>query len=969
MKTAAAVLLLLPWALPCVAQQGVTSGLSGTVASAGQPLPGVKITLTASSLQGSRATITGINGGFLFALLPPADYLLHFELDGFNAVERNVPVGLAETARIQVDMRANPVTETMTVESDSQKFGQPLMATRFRAATLQSLPGPRDIRGAVLISPGGENLNNRLVIAGAPTWDSLFLVDGVVVNENLTGQPHNLLIEDAIEEIAILTGGIGAEYSRFTGGVISTVTKSGGNEFSGSVRDAVTNGAWTKRTPWLAAPPPLDKMNHAAEGTLGGFLVRNRLWFFTAVRRAANSDGRFTAFTNVPYPVGSNDTRWEGKLTDHVTDRQSIVVSYGYSSFKETNVVEVQNVLDLASIIAARSQLTTLGAVTYESIPLPNTFVETHYSQKRYALRGNGGLSMDPISGTYINVRGVGALLNAPPGCGICGDDRRDSNSWSGKASHYTNTRWGNHTLVTGAERFHEQRLNSGNRTASQFDIQTGSAQIDGASVYPDFNSATLIIFTPPFPGSHASNMNTWGAHVSDQWDTNRVSVNVGLRYDRNYARDAIGRRVSNDSAFSPRASATFDVRNDGRQHVVASYGRYTSKIFEGGGSSQQTGIFSQLGWRYLGPEINAPGTPAAQHLSAPAALARLFAWFESVGGIANRHYLSFFSDPVSSGQFVRSLQSPAVDAWSLGYSMELQHGSLRADYIRRNWRHFYAARVDTTTGKQMNSVGRYADVAWVVNDDSGTIRNYHGVQLQGSWRRGRTNLGGGYTWSKLWGNDEADSLTVSAPRNLPLQLWYPEFLAYPRRRPVGYLSADERHRARVWIEHDTPLRHGSIRASLLQWFNSGRPYSAEADIDATGRVTPYQGVPANPGYSLNQVTNAPYFFSARGAYRSDNVFSTDVTVNCELPLGPIGWFMKVDVLNVLDNAAVISPSAEVMTLFRNGPQTGLRAFNPFTEIPVEGVNYRLAPNFGKATGPESYQMPRTFEFIIGAHF
>jgi hypothetical protein len=350
--------------------------------------------------------------------------------------------------------------------------------------------------------------------------------------------------------------------------------------------------------------------------------------------------------------------------------------------------------------------------------------------------------------------------------------------------------------------------------------------------------------------------------------------------------------------------------------------------------------------------------------------MARLFAWFDSVGGVANRQYLSFISDPTSAGQFVQSLKSPAVDTWSLGYSIQLQNGSLRADYVARDWRHFYAGRVDTTTGQQMNPVGRNVDVAWVVNDDSGSVRTYRGIQLQGSWRHRSTTLGGGYTWSKLRGNDEGDEMiAVSAPRNLPLKLWYPEFLGYPRRRPIGYLGADERHRARVWIGHEVHLPRGSFSVSLLQWFDSGRAYSAEADIDATGRTTPYQGVPTNPGYALNQVTNAPYFFSSRGRYRTDNVFSTDLALLYEVPLERVRLFLKGDVLNLFNNAAVISPSTEVMTRFRNGAASGLIAFNPFTEVPVEGVNYRLAPDFGKPTGPESYQTPRTFQLSFGAHF
>jgi hypothetical protein len=82
-----AVLLL---ATPCFAQQGTTAELTGRVASAGQALPGVTVTLTSDGLQGNRVTVTGENGGYLFALLPPADYRLRFDFQGFT-VESHGP--------------------------------------------------------------------------------------------------------------------------------------------------------------------------------------------------------------------------------------------------------------------------------------------------------------------------------------------------------------------------------------------------------------------------------------------------------------------------------------------------------------------------------------------------------------------------------------------------------------------------------------------------------------------------------------------------------------------------------------------------------------------------------------------------------------------------------------------------------------------------------------------------------------
>jgi len=115
----------------------------------------------------------------------------------------------------------------------------------------------------------------------------------VVVNENLRGQPHNLFIEDAIQETTVVTTGISAEYGRFTGGVVSTLTKSGGNEFTGSFRDSMTNPNWTE-TPDFPG----------AAGTTHDYFFSDRGEYRTAARIATDlalvyttpSFGRVSAF-------------------------------------------------------------------------------------------------------------------------------------------------------------------------------------------------------------------------------------------------------------------------------------------------------------------------------------------------------------------------------------------------------------------------------------------------------------------------------------------------------------------------------------------------------------------------------------------------------------------------------------------------------------------------------------------------
>src|SRR6185436_19388316 len=92
-----------------------TGTLTGTVTSGGQPLPGATVTARSSSLQGARVTVSGANGDYTFAALPPGTYNVTFELEGLQTVTKRSVLRLAETARTDVDLKPTSVAEAITV--------------------------------------------------------------------------------------------------------------------------------------------------------------------------------------------------------------------------------------------------------------------------------------------------------------------------------------------------------------------------------------------------------------------------------------------------------------------------------------------------------------------------------------------------------------------------------------------------------------------------------------------------------------------------------------------------------------------------------------------------------------------------------------------------------------------------------------------------------------------------------------
>ena len=202
---AAALLLLL--APPGLAQEGSWATLTGSVTTEGTDLPGVKVSVTSPSLQGTRSTASSVNGDYILPLLPPGQYEVTFELSGFQTHKQSIKLNAAQTSRLDVNMRLSSVAAEATVTASQETISQTQkVSTTYTAETLEKLPVGRTFQAAVLLAPEltgngpGANATTAVItISGAQSFENLFLVNGVVVNDNLRGQPLSLFIEDAIQ--------------------------------------------------------------------------------------------------------------------------------------------------------------------------------------------------------------------------------------------------------------------------------------------------------------------------------------------------------------------------------------------------------------------------------------------------------------------------------------------------------------------------------------------------------------------------------------------------------------------------------------------------------------------------------------------------------------------------------------------------------------------------------------------------
>ncbi len=940
--------------------QGTTGTLTGVTRIEREVIPGVLVTVSSEKLQSPRQSVTDANGRYTFAFLPPGPYTISFEKGGFQAIARPVRVGLGRVVRLDMKMRTPEVVEAITITATAPAIVEMHeIQTGFDAEMIDSLPVSRSLRATAALAPGVHNTGPGasethavLAISGAPSYDSLYLLDGTVVNENIRGQAHTLYIEDAIDETTILTGAISAEYGRFTGGVVSAVTKSGGNVFSGSIRDSLSNPAWSSDRRGLEG---LDHLNQVLEGTLGGRVLTDRLWFFAAGRWYDNDGLSYLAGSEIPYPVSTEESRFELKLTGQLSMNHAVVLSHTSVDHEQLNNCQA-GCMELSAIDGHVERPNSFSSLRYSGIFGRSVIVSGNASQKEFAFEGFGGESRDPATGSWgLDASGTGAFFGAPLFCGICDDQERNSENYSGKLSHYFGTaKGGTHEIIVGVEQWIEQTIANNYQSASDFGVVSFRAvERDGQGIVrPRFEpGSTVIVWYPIFETTSGTNFTTTSLFVNDRMNLgSRWSFNLGARYDDNQGRNGSRVKVADDAEISPRLAAAFDPQGDGRLRFNASFSRYVTKlagaIGEMGSSAGNPSYFS---WEYAGPTINADQT-----LTSSEAMAHLFDWFVANGGTMQTPVA--VDIPGLTSTIEGTIRSPSVEEWTIGASaMVGRSGFVRADVIDREWKNFYAMRTDLTTGTVHDAFGQNFDRS-VIENTTDLTRSYRAVQLQGGYRVfGRFHLGGNYTWSRLEGNVVDETIGRGPVANEAGR--YPEYNSFERNNPVGLLQADQTHKLRLWAELMLPSLFGETSVSLLQRFDSGTPYEMK------GWVRP----PSieNPGY-VTPPSQASYFFTERGALRWDDVTATDLAFRFALPVRRTEAFIQADVINLFDESAQTRGNTTVHTAYDD---RSLAPFDPRTGSPQEGAHYRKGRQFGEARSVFDYQQPRTFQMSAGFRF
>ena len=617
----ALVALIAVLATSAIAAQERFGGLAGVVTDSSQaPVPGVTVTATNKQTGAARTTVTGSDGAYRIPDLEPGRYSVTIELTGFQKVQADdMLVLLGRTIDFPAVLKVGGLNEVVTVSADAEKqidLRSTTIAHNVTAEEFDRMPKARSFQDLALTSPGVNkgDIEGGFQVNGASGAENSFTVDGVNTTSLLYGSSRQDTVFEYLQEVQVKTGGIAAEYGGALGGVISAVTKSGGNKYTGEAH------YYFSGSPISASPvprlqlSPLDdttvfnlqdetqkNLRNEVGGSLGGPIVRDRLFFFASV------SPRFIRRTN-DY-LFSNGTE-PGSISQEQTATQAFgKVTYGSRRLQA-------NVSVLATPIRSTGTLTAYDGTGPQflssSLAGNAAQIPRGYDQDQTNVSGNvdyfisGGASISVRGGIFrdnykdtgvstttavvwntpsIGVPGVPGELQLPKGSQntprviITNKDQTETGFFQIDYNHAFNAA-GSHLLKGGVGVRHTTNDVDSAYPGGYVLLNWGTSFVNNSGVT---DTGTYGYYEVNDRGTRGSvNADMPSLYVQDTWTLgNRLTLNLGVRTEKETLPSF--RTDIKDTAFefgygkkiAPRLGATYDVLGNGRLKAFGSWGRY----------------------------------------------------------------------------------------------------------------------------------------------------------------------------------------------------------------------------------------------------------------------------------------------------------------------------------------------------------------------------------------------------------
>jgi hypothetical protein len=380
-----------------------------TDTSSKAPIGDVVVTATAPELQGEQIVVTDGSGQYRIPNLPPGAYTLRFEKETYKPYSRGgITLRTSTTIRVNVELLPEAlkaeeivvVGRAPTVDVGSSTVSQNInqdFTRRIAVAPPASKGGAqRSFESIAETAPGAHEDTYGTAINGTTSPENQYVIDGLSVNDPAFGVVGTPLTVEFIKEVNVVSGGYMPEFGRSTGGVLDVVTKSGGNDFHGSVFFNITPGA-------LEGPRELvrrDGVTLSTDPTLssirdfgfeiGGPILKDKLWFF---------GGMQFAFTSRNLERNVNRTLFDENAADDNPDAPTgDNPGYGSPLTDENGFTRVEAVPGTQKFYRAEQQsIQYIGKLTFQINP-DNSLSLSVYGAPTIS-GGNGAFGIDPQDG------------------------------------------------------------------------------------------------------------------------------------------------------------------------------------------------------------------------------------------------------------------------------------------------------------------------------------------------------------------------------------------------------------------------------------------------------------------------------------------------------------------------------------------------------------------------------------------
>jgi outer membrane receptor protein involved in Fe transport len=610
--------LLLLFAAPLAWSQTLSGTVAGSVKDEqGGALPGVSVTLTGKT--GAKTSVTDAGGEYRFVGVDPGTYTVTAELSGFRTKRQaGVVVLIGKTVDVHLSLGVGGLEETVEVIGESPVVDTTTSATdnNLSQDMLFNLPIRPGNAATSLLNylPG---VNNGSAYGGDSDTANGLLLDGVDTRDPEGGSAWTFFNFNIIEEVQVSGLGAPAEFGAFTGAVVNTITKSGGNRYMGLFDAYYTNDSLAGNNvsaDQIAQNPSLDPPSVYRKwldmtAQLGGPLVKDKLFFFASAQR----------FERQQDPSGPLDLRKEVsprlnlKLTWQPTPNDNLIGTFQSDDYNIIGRCGPPLALCNTSLTNREDAPEYVWGAQWRHLFGSKTFLEIKYNG------WTGYYDLNPEVNQPGIFDGATGLYSQSQGWFYYAD--RGRNQVNASLSHYAEA-FGRHDLKFGVE---VERSRVRNRYGYTNDI----FYYDYSSYYPS-KQYYAYDYGYDFEGKNQRE----SFYAQDSWKPNdRLTINAGVRFDwvRGYPSGVSGNgpngtdKVYDTKNWAPRIGFAWDIAGDGKTVLKGHYGQYYEGAFTYAWSSAIPGIEDFVGYLYdpdgdvCGPagncffEVNRAPTPLYQ--------------------------------------------------------------------------------------------------------------------------------------------------------------------------------------------------------------------------------------------------------------------------------------------------------------------------------------------------------------------